>query len=46
MQKSLRLTIGSWTLKITDKAGNKYEKTGSMCGGVVAGDIDLTKYIK
>lgn len=38
--------IGSWTLKITDTDGHQYEKTGSMCGGVTTGDIDLTDYIK
>lgn len=38
--------IGSWTLKITDTDGHKYEKTGSMCGGVTTEDIDLTDYIK
>ena len=38
--------IGDWTLNITDTAGNKYSKSGSMCGGVTTGSVDLTDYIR
>lgn len=38
--------IGNWNINITDIDGNKYEESGSLCGGVTAGKIDLTDFIK
>ncbi|WP_307761012.1 hypothetical protein [uncultured Phascolarctobacterium sp.] len=38
--------IGDWNMTAVDVVGKKYSKTGSMCGGVIARDIDLTDYIR
>ena len=37
---------GMWEMTITDTGGKSYRKTGSVCGGVKVGDIDLTDYVR
>ena len=38
--------IGDWELTITDSDHKKHEYQGSLCGGVIVGDKDLTDYIR
>ena len=38
--------IGDWTLIATDASGNEQQMSCSLCGGVVAGGVDLTDFIR
>jgi hypothetical protein len=38
--------IGTWNLTVTDLDGEKAYLSGSMCGGITVGNIDLTDYIR
>ena len=38
--------IGEWEMIITDIEQKTYVFKGSLCGGVSAGDVDLTDYIR
>lgn len=38
--------IGLWEMIMTDTDNNTHHFDGSLCGGVMVGDIDLTKYLR
>jgi hypothetical protein len=38
--------IGDWNLTVTDLEGHKNQMSGSLCGEVTVGNIDLTDYIR
>ncbi len=38
--------IGNWEMVITDIEGKEYTFKGSLCGGVVVRDMDLTQFLR
>lgn len=46
LEDMLVTDIGTWDMSVTDYDKNKYTLIGSLCGGVIADGVDLSKAIR